>query len=85
MSALTPGPDHAAPRKVYDFSSAAAKAHVAAVIAFLSTLLTYFGAEDWNWDPKSLIPAVIAALVAALSVYHTSNRATSHDTNLRAG
>ena len=70
----TPGVgDHAAPGRVYDFSSRAAKAHVGAVIAFLSTLLTYFAAEDWNWDPKAFIPAVIAALVAALSVYHTSN------------
>lgn len=77
MSNLTPGPDHAAPRKVYDFSSKAAKAHVAAAIAFLSTLLTFISAEDWEWDTKALIPAVIAALVAALGVYHTTNARSS--------
>jgi hypothetical protein len=70
--------------KLYDFSSAAAKAHVAAVVALLSTLLTYVSAENWNWDPKSLIPAVLAALVAALGVYHTSNARSVPDSNLRA-
>jgi hypothetical protein len=59
------------------FSSGARKAQVAALIAFLTPLAAFIGTDDaWTW--RAFVAAVLAALVAGLGTYATTNQGTTY-------
>lgn len=57
------------------FTSAARKAQVAALIAFLGPILTYIAATgDWSW--RAFIGAVVSGVIAGLTTYQVQNQWT---------
>lgn len=54
------------------FTSAARKAQVGGIIAFLGPILTYLQATS-EWDWRACAVAVVSGLIAGLSIYYTTN------------